>query len=97
MSMDWTIRPASTADAAKLSELAERTFRDAFSSLNTQENMNLHCATAFTPAVQLAEIANRKMLTLVAESDSKLVAFAQLHLRAAITCSSSERTRSVTS
>lgn len=79
--MNWIIRPARAADAAKLSELAERTFRDAFSSLNTEENMNLHCATAFSPAAQLAEITDPAILTLVAESDGKLVAFAQLHLR----------------
>lgn len=81
--MNWKIRPAGAADAAKLSELAERTFRDAFSSLNTEENMNLHCATAFYPALQLAEISNPEILTLVAESDDKLVAFGQLHLRVA--------------
>ena len=80
--MNWVIRPAVAADAADLSELAERTFRDAFSALNTTENMDLHCATAFSAAVQSAEIANPEMLTLVAESHGRLVAFAQLHLRA---------------
>jgi ribosomal protein S18 acetylase RimI-like enzyme len=78
--MNWVIRPAVAADAAKLSELAERTFRDAFSSLNTAENMDLHCATAFSPEVQSGEIADPEILTLVAESQGALIAFAQLHL-----------------
>lgn len=81
--MDWVIRPAGPGDAARLSELAEQTFRDAFSSLNTEENMNLHCATAFSPDIQSAEISNPEILTLVAESRNELVAFAQVHLRAA--------------
>lgn len=81
--MEWVIRPADPADAAQLSELADKTFRGAFSSLNTEENMNLHCATAFSPEVQLAEISNPEILTLVAESRNRLVAFAQVHLRAA--------------
>jgi diamine N-acetyltransferase len=80
--MNWTIRRAAAADAASLSELAERTFRDAFSSLNTAENMDLHCAGAFSPAMQAAEIADPGALTLVAEADGALVAFAQLHLQA---------------
>ena len=79
--MTWVIRPAAAGDAAELSELAERTFRDAFSALNTAENMDLHCATAFSPAVQAAEIANPEVHTVVAESNGRLVAFAQVHLR----------------
>ena len=79
--MDWLIRPAGPGDATELSELAERTFRDAFSSTNTEENMNLHCARAFSPALQLAEISNPHIVTLVAQSRAGLVAFAQLHLR----------------
>ena len=81
--MTWAIRPAVATDAADLSELAERTFREAFSAFNTPENMALHCSTAFAPAVQAAEIANPEVLTLVAELRGKLVAFAQLHLRPA--------------
>jgi diamine N-acetyltransferase len=79
--MIWVVRPAVAADAAELSELAERTFRDAFSDLNTPENMDLHCAAAFSPALQAAEIANPAIHTVVAASTGRLVAFAQLHLR----------------
>lgn len=69
------------ADAADLSELAERTFRDAFSAHNTVENMDLHCASSFSPTLQAAEIANREIYTVVAESQDRLVAFAQVHFR----------------
>jgi diamine N-acetyltransferase len=78
--MNWVVRPAVAADASELSELAERTFRDAFSDLNTPENMDLHCAAAFSPAAQAAEIANPAIHTVVAESTGRLVAFAQVHL-----------------
>lgn len=78
--MSWVLRPAVAADAAELSELAERTFRDAFSALNTAENMDLHCAAAFSPALQAAEIADPGIHTVVAEADGSLVAFAQVHL-----------------
>jgi ribosomal protein S18 acetylase RimI-like enzyme len=81
--MSWIIRAADASDADALSALAERTFRDAFSALNTAENMDLHCAVAYTPARQAAEIADPAIVTLVAESRHELVAFAQLHLRAA--------------
>lgn len=82
MRTSWDIRPAAAADAADLSELAERTFRDAFSALNTPENMDLHCAGAYSPAIQAAEIANPEVHTVVAELHGRLVGFAQLHLRA---------------
>ena len=82
-SMSWTIRPAIPPDAAALSELAERTFRDAFSALNTAANMDLHCARAFSPAAQAAEIADPGIRTIVAEAQGRLVGFAQVHLRPA--------------
>lgn len=81
--MNWTIRRADAADAEALSALAEQTFRDAFSALNTAENMDLHCAAAYSPALQAAEIADPAIVTFVAESHGKLVGFAQLHLRPA--------------
>ena len=79
--MNWVIRPAVAADATGLSELAERTFRDAFSTLNTAENMDLHCASSFSPAIQAAEIAHPEIHTVVAGLHGRLVAFAQVHLR----------------
>jgi hypothetical protein len=81
--MNWIIRPAVAADAVSLSGLAERTYRDAFTALNTEENMTLHCASSYSPALQLAEIVHPGILTLVAATQDELVAFAQLHWNAA--------------
>lgn len=39
----------------------------------------MHCASAFSMERQAAEISNPEILTLVAESQGGLVAFAQLH------------------
>ena len=77
----WTIRPARESDAAALSELAERTFRDAFGALNTPADMDLHCARSFAPALQAAEIVEPGLHTLLAEDRGSLVAFAQVDLR----------------
>ena len=80
--MNWVIRPAVASDAAALSELAERIFREAFSAVNTAENMDLHCIRYYSPAIQAVEIADPGILTLVAEASGGLVAYAQLHPRA---------------
>lgn len=74
----WTIRPARAEDARALSELAERTFRDAFAAQNTPADMDLHCARAYSPEIQAREIRDPRIDLLVAEQDGGLVAFAQL-------------------
>lgn len=76
----WNIRSAVQSDAAALSELAERTFRDAFAALNTPEDMDLHCSRSYSPAIQAAQIDNPAVHTLVAEQDGALIAYAQLRL-----------------
>jgi ribosomal protein S18 acetylase RimI-like enzyme len=72
------IRAARESDAASLAQLAESTFREAFSQANAQQNMDAHCTNSFGVARQLEEIRNREMLTLLAEIDSRLIAFGQL-------------------
>jgi ribosomal protein S18 acetylase RimI-like enzyme len=76
--MTWTIRSAAKGDAEALSELAERTFRDAFAALNTPEDMDLHCERHFAPSIQAREIVDPATDTLVVEHDEALVAFAQV-------------------
>jgi diamine N-acetyltransferase len=73
-----TIRRAQRHDAAQLAALAEATFRDAFSAVNTVEDMSLHCRTSYGEALQAAEIANPAMLTLLCEHGARPVGFAQL-------------------
>lgn len=72
------IRRARRVDAAHLSAVAEATFRDTFSAVNTVEEMDLHCRTSFGEAIQAEEIANPNMVTLLCEHDGQVVGFAQL-------------------
>lgn len=76
------IRRAEEDDALALSVLAERTFRAAFAELNTAANMQLHCATTYGHAFQLAEIRDSSRETWVAEGNAGLVAYVQLRLDA---------------
>jgi diamine N-acetyltransferase len=85
------IRRAEEDDALALSQLAERTFRDAFADSNTVANMQLHCAGSYGPALQLGEIRDSSRETWVAESDRRLVAFVQLRLNAPSPIIPSER------
>jgi GNAT superfamily N-acetyltransferase len=76
-----TIRPPREEDAAPLSQLAERTFRDAFGASNAPADMDRHCSRFYAPQVQLAEIRDPQLDTLVVEHDGELVAYAQLRRR----------------
>jgi len=72
------IRRAIAADAAKLSALAERTFRDTFAAVNTPENMAAHAAAAYGAGKQLSEIESAQIRTLLMELDDVLAGYAQL-------------------
>jgi ribosomal protein S18 acetylase RimI-like enzyme len=80
------IRHAIPADAMELSALAEQTFREAFRSTNTVEDMDMHCRARYGEAIQRTEISNPAMVTLLCESDGSLIAFAQLRWPAAPDC-----------
>ncbi len=72
------IRKASRSDAGPLSRLAEATFRTTFGAVNTGEDMDLHCRTSYSEAIQSGEIASPNMLTLMCEDGEGLIGFAQL-------------------
>ncbi len=72
------IRTASHYDAGQLFRLAEATFRNTFGAMNTGEDMDLHCRTSYSEAIQAGEIANPDLLTLLCDGDEGLVGFAQL-------------------
>src|SRR5262245_15978874 len=72
------IRRAAVADAAWLAALAERTFRETYTAHNTPENMERYVADHFGPALQAAELADRRYLTLVAEVSGQPAAYTQL-------------------
>jgi GNAT superfamily N-acetyltransferase len=83
MHAEIRIRRAREEDALELSALAESTFRAAFAELNTAANMELHCATAYGHAVQLAEIRDAARETWIAETGVGMVAYVQLRFDAA--------------
>jgi ribosomal protein S18 acetylase RimI-like enzyme len=78
--MTILVRPATVADAARLSQLAASTFRDTFERDNTPEDMARYLAEAFTPAKQTAEIEDPAATMLVAEreGDGDFVGYAHL-------------------
>ena len=72
------VRPALAGDSPALAMLAERTFRDTFEARNSPENMDLHCRRNFSPEIQAREIADRALVTMVAEETGGLVGYSQL-------------------
>lgn len=72
------IRRASAADAATLAALAERTFRDTFTEVNTPENMAAHAAASYGIDKQRAEIESDRIRTLLVELDGVVAGYAQL-------------------
>ena len=87
----YSIRIASPEDSWSLAELAERTFRETFTAMNTAENLNLHCRASYGEAMQMCEIVNPDLLTLVCEEDGKLIGFSQLRWGKAPSCVVAER------
>ncbi len=85
------IRRAEPSDAPALAELAERTFRDTFEATNTPDDMNLHCASYYSVAIQRQEISDPKMATLVCDHEGRLVGFAQLRWGHTPDCIEAER------
>ena len=76
--MSAVIRPAGVADAPWLAELAERTFRETYTTYNTPENMERYVAEHFAPALQAAELADPRYITLVAEAQGRPAGYTQL-------------------
>jgi diamine N-acetyltransferase len=82
------VRPATVADAPRLSQLGATTFREAFEGENTPEDMARYLAEAFTPDRQTAEITDLAGTVLLAEhrgrgtfedtEDAELVGYAHL-------------------
>jgi ribosomal protein S18 acetylase RimI-like enzyme len=80
----FRIRRAEEDDALALAVLAEATFRAAFAEATTPSNMLMHCAATYGQALQSAEIRELSRETWVAELDSRLIAYVQLRLDAAL-------------
>jgi ribosomal protein S18 acetylase RimI-like enzyme len=80
------VRRARRDDATQLAVIAEKTFRDTFAGVNSPEDMDLHCRTRYSEAIQAKEIADRDRVTLLCEDGGRLVGFAQLRLGKALSC-----------
>jgi len=78
--MTIPVRKATIDDAANLSELAARTFRETFESENTPENMAQFLSATYSPEKQAQEISDPNSIVLVAESydGPELIGFAHL-------------------
>jgi ribosomal protein S18 acetylase RimI-like enzyme len=72
------IRVAEVRDARPLAELAEETFRATFAALNTPQDMELHCQAHYSEVLQLSEILDSAMTTLVSEQGGVLIGYVQL-------------------
>ncbi len=81
--MTLLVRPATLADAPRLSRLGATTFRETFERENTPEDMARYVTEAFTPDRQAAEITDPAGTVLLAErrgtsGDAELVGYVHL-------------------
>jgi len=73
------IRRGVPADAVELSAAAERWFRETFAPDNTAKDMEIYCASAFSPEIQRAQLEDPGVDTLLLhDARGELVAYAQL-------------------
>jgi len=73
------LQDAVEGDATRLAEFGARTFYEAFAADNTSEDMRRHLESAFSPQLQLGEIRNPSMDTLIAtDASGRWAGFAQL-------------------
>jgi ribosomal protein S18 acetylase RimI-like enzyme len=91
MSINDTLRRACPHDAPALASFAERIFRDTFTAGNDPADMELHCSKNFGSEIQLREIENPNLVTILAETGGELMAFAQVRLHSAVECVSAKR------
>jgi GNAT superfamily N-acetyltransferase len=72
------IRYATTADAALLTDLGAKTFRETFEADNTPENLAAYLQSAFNPAKQTAELNDPASCFLIAQSGDTAVGYTRL-------------------
>jgi ribosomal protein S18 acetylase RimI-like enzyme len=74
-----SIRAATAGDAEMLTELARRTFHDAFATMNSPENIEAYMSQNFTLQKFSAQLAASRVIFLIAEIEATPVAFAKLY------------------
>jgi ribosomal protein S18 acetylase RimI-like enzyme len=72
------IRRAIDDDAPRIADFAQRTFVETFAADNTAEDMAAHVAKSFGRAIQLREIRDAGMITLLVELGATMAGFAQV-------------------
>ncbi len=80
------IRQAGIADAEMLTQLAARTFYDAFADMNTPENMQAYMSKAFTVPQLTAELSDPRAKFLIAEVEGVPAGYAKLQAGDAPAC-----------
>ena len=73
-----TIRCGTVADAPALAAFAARTFAETFGPHNRPEDLRAHLDASYGIEQQSRELADPATITLLAEVDGSLVAYAQL-------------------
>jgi diamine N-acetyltransferase len=73
-----TLRRAGIADAARVADFAARVYRETFEADNTPEDMAAYLASAFGADRQRAEMSSDDIVTLVAEHEGAMVAYAMV-------------------
>jgi ribosomal protein S18 acetylase RimI-like enzyme len=85
-----TIRQATVDDAGALARLAKSTFIDTFVAENSKNDMDLHCTKHFSTEIQRHEILDPNCVTIIADLNGELVAFAQVRLHSPKDCVSAD-------
>ncbi len=80
------VRVATIDDADDLAKIAEHTFRESYTSVNSAADMNAHCTQYFGRAQQSSEILDQTQTILLLERDDLLGGFAQLCWHKAPSC-----------
>jgi ribosomal protein S18 acetylase RimI-like enzyme len=75
---ELVIRRATDDDAERLADVARRTFVETFGPDNTADDMAIHVAHSFGTNIQLRQIRDDRMVTLLAEIGPTIAGFAQV-------------------
>lgn len=81
-----TIRYVTPVDAQALSEIATKTFYDTFAKDNTAEDMESYIKESFNLEEMAKEIIDPNLITLLVESNSQVIGYAQLRRGEAPDC-----------
>jgi diamine N-acetyltransferase len=74
------IRRGRVSDAAELAAFAARTFAEAFGDFTADDDLQAHLVATYRPDLQVREIADPTVITLLALQDEGIVAYAQVRL-----------------